>query len=412
MNSIQLNKQFKSNVLVVEYKFKMEKKLRATLSVLSKLFLHGTQEIQTKRALKAELDSLYNTTMRVSYDFSGDEFSLNFVFQFVDLGYIDNTLTYTEQFHLFETFIQTPYFEHAEDFSTNFELEKSIVIDQIQSLYDDKTQYAFSKLQENLLRETNYLENLSGSLDEVRSVQLDDCLSLWQMIKSTAKTSTWATTSTEATKKAVEEFSLKFNTTQPTITINDPVSITSPKIIEEFQNISQTKLNLAYTLGSQYGAKNYFAMCVAVSVLGGGAHALLFQNVREKHSLAYYANAFSDFNAGILYVYSGINIEKYSLAKEVIADQLLNISTGKFDDKLVDTAKLVLINGLRESLNKPLGIIQFERRKHLFGVRTIEEFLSHIQQVTKEEIIECAGYWNFIGEFTLKPKEDLDEVSV
>ena len=62
---------------------------------------------------------------------------------------------------------------------------------------------------------------------------------------------------------------------------------------EEF-DINQGKLSLGYNVDIDINSDEYFQMMVYNGILGGGVQSKLFQNVREKYSLAYYA--FSRFD--------------------------------------------------------------------------------------------------------------------
>ena len=61
------------------------------------------------------------------------------------------------------------------------------------------------------------------------------------------------------------------------------------KNITEKMNVSQGKLCLGFRTNTSANEKEYYALMVYNGILGGGIHSKLFQNVREKASLAYYA---------------------------------------------------------------------------------------------------------------------------
>src|SRR5690625_7611044 len=62
-----------------------------------------------------------------------------------------------------------------------------------------------------------------------------------------------------------------------------------PQVIIEKQDIQQAKLHLGYRTNSTYQDDDYHALQVFNGVFGGFPSSKLFINVREKNSLAYYA---------------------------------------------------------------------------------------------------------------------------
>ena len=61
------------------------------------------------------------------------------------------------------------------------------------------------------------------------------------------------------------------------------------RLKEEYLPVAQGKLTLGYRINTSYRDDDYVNMLFYNSVLGGFPHSKLFQNVREKASLAYYA---------------------------------------------------------------------------------------------------------------------------
>ena len=61
------------------------------------------------------------------------------------------------------------------------------------------------------------------------------------------------------------------------------------RYVEEEMDVSQGKLVMGFTTETHFDDEDSYALTVFNSVYGSGAHSKLFNNVREKLSLAYYA---------------------------------------------------------------------------------------------------------------------------
>ena len=79
------------------------------------------------------------------------------------------------------------------------------------------------------------------------------------------------------------------------------------------------------------------------SILGGTPASKLFQNVREKESLAYFAKSQYNRYVNAIYIYSGINLSNVDKAKKVINEQLKDLKEGNITEEEIDTAKKNII---------------------------------------------------------------------
>src|SRR5690625_7551474 len=83
------------------------------------------------------------------------------------------------------------------------------------------------------------------------------------------------------------------------------------------QSIQQAKRHSGYRTSFRFQDDDYFALHVFNGIFGGFPSSKLFLNVREKHSLAYYAASRIESHKGLLIVFSGIAPEDYQKAREI-----------------------------------------------------------------------------------------------
>ena len=69
------------------------------------------------------------------------------------------------------------------------------------------------------------------------------------------------------------------------------------------------------------------------AILGGGANSKLFQNVREKQSLAYTAGSTYRRQKNVIFIRCGIEIKNYEKALNTIKDQLKDIAEWRIFQK-------------------------------------------------------------------------------
>lgn len=401
MININYTPQFKTNTVFQSYRFKVAKENRSIVAMLARLFQYGTKAYPSKRELKQKLEALYNVQFATGVEREGDILVLTFTTSFPEYRFVNDTTAFLEVIGLFTELVQHPYFMESVDFNAEFEQERYLLINQIKSIYDDKTQYAFTKLQTQLLESTPFFEDITGSVEMVEHVTLDEVRACWLEIQKSAQIEAYCTVAKEETAIVLQEALLtndviieKMTHTANLFPINEN---------EEIQKVMQAKINFALTSGVRYDSADYFASLIATSILGGGSHSKLFQNVREKQSLAYYANAITDSESGIVYIYSGVNVDKVEQARACIFEQIDAMKKGDISLDDIILTKKDLVNNIRESLNRPMGIIQFQRKlkKHP-GIVDLESYIAQIDLVTKEDVVAVANKWTYNGQFILK----------
>jgi predicted Zn-dependent peptidase len=82
------------------------------------------------------------------------------------------------------------------------------------------------------------------------------------------------------------------------------------------------------------------SMQVLNGLLGGFSHSKLFTNVREKESLAYYANSRFDTFTGFLKISAGIDAGQRSKALTIIRAQVRALAQGDISDSELDQTKI------------------------------------------------------------------------
>ena len=128
------------------------------------------------------------------------------------------------------------------------------------------------------------------------------------------------------------------------------------------------------------------------SILGGSANSKLFQNVREKASLAYTASSSYLRIKNSIFINCGIEIENYDKALKIIKEQISDMKEGKFTDEEVENVKKGLISAI-----KAIDDEQDTQIMYLFGQEfskekvLTEEYEKRVRNVSKQDIIDVAN---------------------
>ena len=156
-------------------------------------------------------------------------------------------------------------------------------------------------------------------------------------------------------------------------------------------DVTQGKIVIGMDLNLQNDEEKYAAQ-VYNTILGGSASSKLFQNVREKASLAYTVSSNYMKLKSNIFIRAGIEIENYQKALEIIKQQLKDMKNGVFSDKDINQAKRTLIatiNNIQEE--QDIEISYYYGQELSDKIMTIEEYKSNIERATKENIITVAN---------------------
>ena len=164
------------------------------------------------------------------------------------------------------------------------------------------------------------------------------------------------------------------------------------RTVEEQMNISQGKLVVGMRADCQPVGQEYYDLLLFISVYGSGTHSKLFNNVRERLSLAYYAYSRLYRQKSIILVGTGIEFEKYGQTKEEIFRQLEEMKLGNITEFEIEAAKKSLVNSYRSLSDTPVSLTDFYIGQLLCGAKeSVEGAIENIQKVTKEGIVKAAN---------------------
>ena len=158
--------------------------------------------------------------------------------------------------------------------------------------------------------------------------------------------------------------------------------------------VNQGKLIIGLDVNSTEDGSR-FTTSVYNAILGGGANSKLFQNVREKESLAYTAGSNYVRQKNCIFIRCGIEIENYEKALDTIKQQLQDIKNGNFEEKDIENSKNLIIESIKSVQSEQDTEITYYYGQELSDTfRTIEEYIENIEKQTKEQIIDLANKVN------------------
>ena len=176
----------------------------------------------------------------------------------------------------------------------------------------------------------------------------------------------------------------------PTVVLPQPAG-EAREVVEE-EPVTQAKLSLGFrTGGASLTGGDPAAYWVFQTLYGGSTSSKLFLNVREKQSLCYYASAQFIAPKGIMMVNSGIENDKFAVARDEILRQLDACREGDITDAEIDGARRTLATNGGAMLDDPLTLERYWLGQAAAGTMvSAEERIAQVQTVDRARIVAAA----------------------
>ncbi len=158
----------------------------------------------------------------------------------------------------------------------------------------------------------------------------------------------------------------------------------SYKDIKETGYGTQNVLYLVCYLKNMNAYELNYVMPLYRIILGGSGNSRLFDNVREKNSLAYYCFARLEKDDNLLEIITGIEKENYEKSLKIIKEELKKMD--KITNEELEAAKKEFISSLLESGDYIENLASRYHIEVMYDLPNIDEFIKKINEVTKEEV--------------------------
>lgn len=291
-----------------------------------------------------------------------------------------------------------------------FNVEKQNLKDDIEGLINDKRSYAnfrcieeMCKGEENSVFEFGYLEDLDAIDEKELLCHYRDIIT-----KSPLDIFVVGNIDVKFLCKCVEEYfsNIPLNIEPVAKVSSVSKKSTEVKYVEDVFDVAQGKLAMGFKTGITIDDPNYYALILGNSIFGSGAHSRLFNTVREKLSLCYYASSMTDKFRGIMLVSSGIEFCNFEKARNEIEKQLHNIKNGDFTDDEFEVSKNHIINSYRSIKDSAYSMKDYYRGQCFSKNQdSIDEAISKIEAITKDDVVKALENVELDTVYFLKGKE-------
>lgn len=273
------------------------------------------------------------------------------------------------------------------------EQEKDVLSREIAAIINEKSRYAIIRCVQEMFSGEPFGIHELGFMDDIPKIEGEGLFRLYRKALGESPVDVCVVGDVdEAAAMNLVEHSFEAAACRATRKAKTPPARASaqPRVVIERQEVNQGKLCLGYTADTAGGDRLY-PMMFYDGIFGGFVHSKLFINVREKASLAYYANSMLNAVKGFILVTSGIDVDNYEKALEIIRKQAEDIKQGDISGSEMDFTRKALINRLRSSEDSAASkIASFLEMQAMGKVQTLDERIEAVNRVTRDQVVEAA----------------------
>ncbi len=385
------NPKFKTNLIQIYFLQPLSKETVSETAPIPFILYRGSKKYPTSRDFKIRLDELYGAELTVSVIKRGEIQLLSFSLEIVNEKFlIEKEPLLDKALELLSELITNPLF-----LEKYIDQEKDYLIKEIESLKNDKYSYAIERCYQEMCKEEPYGLFKLGKVEEIKRLNREILFSHYQKILKTNKIVAITIGDIEEREtfhKFNNAFSFSHNQKNNFNKTIIKKNIQGLNEVIEKMNVSQGKLVLGYRTEITRNNELYYPLLVYNGILGAFPHSKLFQNVREKANLAYYANSNVESTKGIMIITAGIDFANYKKAVNIINEQINILKEGQITEDEFSWTSKALINSLKSTADSSKGLAGHYLLGLINGVEeTIDNALEKINKVTIEEVINVAN---------------------
>ena len=398
LHIIQTNK-FKTNLLAVFLSTPLKKETVTKNALIPAVLRRGSENMSSQDEISIALEEMYGATFDCGIDKIGDDQVLKFYLETINNEFLpENEDTMNDAINILLEVVLNPLIVNNEFNKEYIESEVKNLKQVIEGRKDSKATYAYERCIEEMYKNMPYSLYKYGDLNDLEKIDSKNLYEQYINLINNCKIDIFVSGNIEEDikEKIINNENIqKLNERNAVYIINNKDSRRKEQKeeqeVSESMDINQGKLIIGLDVLDENDLDKYTAL-VYNAILGGIPTSKMFQNVREKNSLAYTASSSFIRQKANIFIKCGIDIENYEKALEIIREQLEDMKKGEFTDKNIQEAKTNIISTINFIPEEQDTELMYYFSQELSGYEMgYEEYIQKIDSISKEDIMDLAN---------------------
>lgn len=390
---------FKTDLISIFITRKLNRDTVTNNTLIPAVLTSGTKTMPTQEAISKKMEELYGAEMDCGIEKVGDNQVLKFYIESINNKYVlTNENLIEEVINKLLEIVFEPVLENSVFKKEYVDKEKIKIKQLIEGKIDNKDKYAMDRMVEEMYKGELYGLYKYGYVEDLEKITAEDLYKTYKDLLENAKID--IVISGDFDQESIEKIIIEneniknLKERKADYIINNEETekkeIKEEKIVEESLNVAQGKLVIGLDILENTEESRY-VLGVYSTILGGSAMSKLFQNVREKESLAYSIGSKYLKQKNNIIIKAGIEIENYEKTLNLIRKELDDMKSGNFEDKDVEQAKQFLIHGVNAIVeDQETGVNYYISQEFSNILVTPEQYIEKVSKVTKDDIVKIA----------------------
>ena len=415
MEGIKIHKietnQFKTNLYAVFLATPLKRENVTKDALIAAVLRRGTKNIISQDKISKELEEMYGASFACGIEKTGDNHIIKFYLEALNEEFLPEKEELTQKcINILLDIVTNPFVENNGFKQEYVDGEKENLKQIINGKIDNKARYSLDRCIEEIFKGEPYGLYKYGYVEDLEKITPQNLYEYYKELIKNCKIDIYYSgifdndNTEKIIEKRLQENNIESRNAEYVINneMTEKKQKSETKTVEESMDVTQGKLVLGLQIDDN-NKNSRFAASVYNAILGGGANSKLFQNVREKNSLAYTASSSYIRTKNVILVHCGIDIDKYEKALETIKEQIEDMKKGNFTDKDIEDAKKLIISSVKSISAEQDTEITYDYGQELSNEHTtIKDYQQNIEQVKREQIVDIANKININTIYFLK----------
>ena len=398
IHKINTNK-FKTNLYAVFIATPLKRENVTKNALIASILRRGSKNIPSQDIISKKLEEMYAASFDCGIEKTGDNQIIKFYLETINEEFLPEKEELTKKsIDILFDIIFNPLTQNGGFKKEYFESEKQNLKQIIESKIDNKRAYSFERCIEEMFKNEPYGLYKFGYVEDLDKITPQDLYEHYKNLISKAKIDIFLSgelkdnsilniiKENEKIKELNEREAEYIQNSEKT----NKIEVKETQVVEEHMQVGQGNLVLGLNINANMNDSKFVAS-VYNAILGGGANSKLFQNVREKQSLAYTAGSTYRRQKNVIFIRCGIEIKNYEKALNTIKEQLNDIAEGNFSEEDINNSKELISESIRSiTAEQDTEVTYYYGQELSDSFTSIDVYIEKINNVTKEEIQEMA----------------------
>lgn len=417
-NIYKINKdKFKSIYFSYNLTMTVNEKENSENAVLAAVLAKSCEKYKTQKEIEKHLNGLYGSNFDINVEKFGDLYNIEFRMECINKEFLPQKEDIVKEvLDFLYNMIYIPDIKDLKFDEDTVKREKEFILDKIKARKDDKLVYAVGKTEELMCKDEGFGWYVYGNENIVNKITSGDLYKRYLSVINNSCITVIVSgnltgyDSIEETIKEVFKEKLETNINYSLLNPNMSERLTKQEITEisEIQDTTQSVITFGLKVENPT-PEDFFVLNIYNAVLGATPSSKLFQNFREKESLAYTVRSRYYRYKSIFVIYAGIKKSNYEKAKEVIIRELNDICIGNITDEEFFASKESIISDLKEWNDSKIALSKM-LLSNLIAYNGelvyLEDIIENIKKVKKEDVVLAANRINVEKIFFLGGEAD------